>query len=142
MHGNTEVDPPNGAIETEVPAIGENGLRIRTNNGSIEMSIAADLNIDLEARTSNGKIKLDDLEVIEQEISKGILRGKIDNGGIIGSRRSPESKLLGQIPLSRSFYGYVPIRPITGEYSKALQVPLKFGISEPNGTRLTNSIYY
>lgn len=79
--GVVELETSNGAIKTEVPAIGENGLRVRTRNGAIELSLASDLNADLEARTSNGKIKLDDLEVVVKEISKNTLRGKIGKGG-------------------------------------------------------------
>ena len=79
--GVVELVTSNGPIKTEVPAIGENGLRVRTSNGAIKLNLASDLNVDLEAKTSNGKIKLDELEVVVKEISKNTLRGKIGKGG-------------------------------------------------------------
>jgi len=79
--GVVELETSNGSIETEVPAIGENGLRVRTSNGAIELNLGSDLNVDIEAKTSNGKIKLDDLEVVVKEISENTLRGKIGKGG-------------------------------------------------------------
>ncbi len=79
--GVIELETSNGAIEAEVPAIGDNGLRVRTNNGKIELYLASDLNVDIEAKTSNSDIELDEIEVIAQEISRNWLRGKIGNGG-------------------------------------------------------------
>ena len=79
--GVAELETSNGAIKTDVPAVGENGLRIRTSNGAIELNLGRDLDVDLEVRTSNGKIKFDDLEVVVNEISKNAFSGKIGKGG-------------------------------------------------------------
>lgn len=79
--GVSELETSNGHIETEVPLIGQNGLRVHTSNGAIVLHLAPDLNADLEVKTSNGKIALEDIEVVVGEISKNTLRGKIGRGG-------------------------------------------------------------
>jgi DUF4097 and DUF4098 domain-containing protein YvlB len=81
VDGVIELETSNGAIEAEVPAIGDNGLFVRTNNGKIELYLAADLNVDIEAKTSNSDIELDQIEVVAQQISRNRLRGRIGLGG-------------------------------------------------------------
>ncbi len=79
--GVVSLETSNGAIHADVPAIGNNGLRVRTNNGKIELKLAPGLNADIEAKTSNSDIELDGIEVVAQEISRSRLRGRIGEGG-------------------------------------------------------------
>ena len=81
VEGVVSLETSNGAISADVPAIGNNGLRVRTNNGKIEINLASDLNADIEAKTSNSNIELDGIEVVAREISRSRLRGKIGEGG-------------------------------------------------------------
>ena len=40
LRGVTSLETSNGAIDAEVPAIGNSGLSVRTNNGKIKLYLA------------------------------------------------------------------------------------------------------
>ena len=92
------LETSNGAIDADVPAIGDNGLRVRTNNGKIELALASDLNADIEAQTSNSAIEFDGIEVIASEVSRNRLHGRIGRGGTtISCKTSNGAIILGRL---------------------------------------------
>lgn len=98
VEGVIALETSNGAIDAEVPAIWNNGLRVRTNNGKIELKFAPDLNADIEAKTSNSDIILDEIEVVAKEISRNRLRGRIGQGGKkISCKTSNGAIILGKL---------------------------------------------
>ena len=78
--GSAEAKTTNGSISAEILKL-EKDVICRTTNGSVNVKIHKDINADFTGKTTNGKIYTDFPILVQGEISKNRIEGKINDGG-------------------------------------------------------------
>jgi len=82
VFGNIDAQSTNGSIYSEIVEVYTlKEMHFKTTNGGITIYIPKDINVDFDARTTHGKIYTDFPILIQGEINKTHIAGKINKGG-------------------------------------------------------------
>ncbi|MCK4967110.1 DUF4097 family beta strand repeat protein [bacterium] len=90
--GSVEARTTNGSISAEILKL-EKDVICRTTNGSVNVKIHKDINADFVGKTTNGKIYTDFPILIQGEISKNRIEGKINDGGRLINLRTTNGNI-------------------------------------------------